>query len=170
MEVAMLDERLLGPARDVLRIYRDMGWRLATAESCTGGLIAAALTAVPGSSDVVERGLVTYTNAAKTECLGVDNGLFASVGAVSQDVAAAMAEGAVARAPVDAAVAVTGVAGPGGGTEAKPVGLVYIAVATRNGSARVEQHLFDGDRDMVRTESVRAALAMLRDAASTGDG
>lgn len=165
----MLPERLLGPARSVLEIYRNKGWRAATAESCTGGLVAAALTAVPGSSEVLERGLVTYTNAAKADLLGVPEGHFARVGAVSQDVADAMLRGLLARAPVDAGVAVTGIAGPGGGTPAKPVGLVYIAAGAQTGAHRVQQFLFEGDRDTVRLESVRTALEMLRDAADQGD-
>lgn len=165
----MLPERLLGPARSVLEIYRDKGWRAGTAESCTGGLVAAALTAVPGSSDVVERGLVTYTNAAKADLLDVSEDLFAEVGAVSQEVAEAMLHGLLARAPVDAGVAVTGVAGPGGGTAEKPVGLVFIAAGARTGTPQVQRFLFEGDRDAVRLESVRAALDMLRDAAQQGD-
>lgn len=164
----MLPDDLLEPARRVLDAYRGKGWRLGTAESCTGGLVAAALTAVPGSADVVERGLVTYTNAAKTDLLGVPADLFARVGAVSGEVAAAMAAGLLARAPVDAAVAVTGIAGPGGGSAEKPVGLVYIAAGVRGGEPKVQRFRFDGDRDTVRAESVRAALAMLRDAAGPG--
>ena len=108
---------------------RRRGWHLATAESCTGGLIAAACTAVAGSSDWFERGFVTYSNAAKTEMLGVDPGLIAAHGAVSDAVAQAMARGAVERAGVDLGVAVTGIAGPGGATPGKPVGLVWLAVA-----------------------------------------
>lgn len=166
----MLDERMLSQARDVLGLYRDLGWRLATAESCTGGLIAAALTAIPGSSDVIERGFVPYSNTAKTDLLGVPETLFTKVGAVSEAVAAAMAEGAVASSPVDAAVAVTGVAGPAGGTDAKPVGLVYIGVATHDSIARVVEHRFDGDRDAVRREGARAGLDMLADAARADGG
>lgn len=163
------DERLLGPARSVLEMYRAKGWRAGTAESCTGGLVSAALTAVPGSSDVLERGLVTYTNAAKVDLLDVPTDLFPRVGAVSQEVADAMLRGLLARAPVDAGVAVTGIAGPGGGTAEKPVGLVYIAAGAQPGAPRVQQFLFEGDRDTVRRESVRAALEMLRDVADQGD-
>jgi nicotinamide-nucleotide amidase len=158
----MLPHDLLADARDVLSTFEARGWMLATAESCTGGLIASALTAVPGSSAVVERGLVTYTNAAKAELLAVPAQLFDEVGAVSEEVAHAMADGALARAPVQAAVAVTGVAGPGGGTPDKPVGLVYIAVATVDGAREALGYRFDGDRDQVRLDSARQALALLR--------
>ena len=115
----------------MLAACRSRGWRVATAESCTGGLVAAALTAIAGSSDVVERGFVTYSNEAKTELLGVPAETIAGHGAVSAQTAAAMARGAVARAGVDLAVSVTGIAGPGGGTPQKPVGLVYLGVARR---------------------------------------
>ena len=118
----------------VLDACRARGWHVATAESCTGGLVAAALTAIAGSSDVVERGFVTYSNEAKSELLGVPPATIAAHGAVSAETAAAMAEGAVARAPVDLAVSITGVAGPGGGSAEKPVGLVYFGVARRGRS------------------------------------
>jgi nicotinamide-nucleotide amidase len=136
---------------------------LATAESCTGGLIAGLLTEIPGSSDVVERGFVTYSNAAKTEQLGVPADLIAKHGAVSEPVARAMAEGALAQSRADLAVSVTGVAGPGGGTPTKPVGLVHVAVARRGGST-VHQELRLGDlgREPIRMATVEAALALLR--------
>ena len=116
-------------AAALLKRYEAAGLRIATAESCTGGLVAARLTEIPGSSTVVDRGFVTYSNAAKTEMLGVPAGLIAQHGAVSEAVARAMAEGALARSGADVAVAVTGIAGPGGATAAKPVGLVHFAVA-----------------------------------------
>src|SRR5579875_2423202 len=120
----MLDDAILAEAAALLDALRGRGWRLATAESCTGGLIAAALTHVPGSSDVVDRGFVTYSNEAKADLLGVPPALIAAHGAVSQEVAHAMAAGALARSLADVTVAVTGVAGPGGGSKDKPVGLV----------------------------------------------
>jgi nicotinamide-nucleotide amidase len=152
-------------AAAVLDRCRSRGWRLATAESCTGGLVAAALTAIGGSSNVVERGFVTYSNEAKTELLGVPPETIAAHGAVSAETAAAMAEGAVARAPADLAVSVTGVAGPGGGSAEKPVGLVVLGLARRGQATRTERHLFSGDRAAVRGAALRAALALLADEA-----
>ncbi len=138
------------------------GLLLATAESCTGGLIAAACTERPGSSVWFERGFVTYSNEAKTELLNVPAELIARKGAVSMEVALAMAEGALKHAPVDLVVAVTGVAGPGGGSETKPVGLVHIAAA-RRGGARLHEECRFGDigRDAVREATVRKALELL---------
>ena len=135
---------------------------IATAESCTGGLIAAALTAIPGSSAVVDRGFVTYSNEAKTEMLGVPTDLIARRGAVSAEVARAMAEGALKHSKADLTVAVTGIAGPDGGTAEKPVGLVHIAAA-RRGGARLHEEMLYGDigRDNVRFETVASALALL---------
>ena len=137
------------------------GMTVATAESCTGGLIAAALTAIAGSSDVVDRGFITYSNAAKTEMLGVDPALIQQFGAVSEPVAAAMASGALQRAPVDLAVSVTGVAGPGGGTPEKPVGTVCFGLATRDGNW-TERQVFPGDRTAVRNATVLHAFRLLR--------
>mgnify|MGYP001477413772 FL=1 len=135
---------------------------LATAESCTGGLIAASLTAIPGSSAVVDRGFVTYSNEAKTEMLGVAAELIASKGAVSAEVARAMAEGALKHSRADIAVAVTGIAGPGGGSAEKPVGLVYIAAARRGGERlHKEKRLGDIGRDEVREATVAEAFALL---------
>ncbi len=136
------------------------GWMMATAESCTGGLIAGACTDRAGSSDWFERGFVTYSNAAKTELLGVPADLIAAHGAVSEPVARAMAAGALAHAPVQLAVAVTGVAGPGGGSEAKPVGTVWFGWATPQG-VDTECVRFDGDRAAVRQATVAHALAGL---------
>ncbi len=140
--------------------FRDKGLKIATAESCTGGLIAARLTEIPGSSDIFERGFVTYSNQAKTELLGVPAPLIAEHGAVSEEVALAMARGALAQSPADVAIATTGIAGPGGGTAEKPVGLVYIAAARGGGGEYVQRHIFEGDRDSVRLASVKAALAL----------
>lgn len=139
---------------------RARGWMLASAESCTGGAIAAACTAVAGSSDWFERAFVTYSNAAKTTMLGVDAALIAAHGAVSEPVARAMAEGALNHAPVQLAVAVTGIAGPGGAVPGKPVGTVWLAVAG-GGSTMAERLQLDGDRDAVRAQTVAAALARL---------
>lgn len=139
---------------------------VATAESCTGGMIAAALTDIAGSSDVVERGFVTYSNRAKTELLGVSGELIARVGAVSAEVAEAMAQGALAHAPVDLAVAVTGIAGPGGGSAEKPVGLVHFGIARKGGVVRTEHRIFPGDRAAVRRATVAHALALLLEAAT----
>ncbi|HLI12787.1 MAG TPA: CinA family protein [Alphaproteobacteria bacterium] len=149
-------------ARDVLDACRSAGLRVVTAESCTGGLIAAALTEIPGSSDVVDRGFVTYTNEAKEELLGVPRALLEAHGAVSEPVARAMAEGALARAPAaQLSVAVTGIAGPGGATPTKPVGLVFVASARRGSATLCERHVFDGNRTQIRHAAVARALAML---------
>lgn len=149
-------------AKDLLAQCETAGVMLATAESCTGGLLAACLTAIPGSSSVVERGFVTYSNAAKSELLGVPASLIAAHGAVSAEVARAMAEGAIARSAAALAAAITGIAGPGGATAEKPVGLVHIAIARRGRPTVDERHLFPGAREAVRLDSVRAALALLR--------
>src|SRR5262249_45856777 len=128
-------------------LYRQRGWMIATAESCTGGLIAATLTEIAGSSDVVDRGFVTYSNEAKSDLLGVPATLIAEHGAVSAEVASAMAAGALNRSRAAIAVAVTGIAGPGGGSPEKPVGLVYIGLARRDQpEPSVERHVFDGRR------------------------
>lgn len=148
-------------AEAVLAHHRGAGRKLATAESCTGGAIAAALTDIAGSSDVFERGFVVYSNEAKNELLGVPAALIARHGAVSEEVAAAMAEGALARSRADAVVSVTGIAGPGGGTAAKPVGLVYIGSALRGRLPAVERHVFAGDRAAVRAATVKRALELL---------
>jgi nicotinamide-nucleotide amidase len=164
----VFDPETLALAEAVLAACRARNWRLAAAESCTGGLVAAALTAIPGSSDVVERGFITYSNEAKMELLGVAADTIATHGAVSAQTAAAMARGAVARAPVDLAASITGVVGPGGGTPQKPVGLVYLAVARRDGRARVERRVFPGGRAEVRDAALVLALELLRDEARPG--
>jgi nicotinamide-nucleotide amidase len=163
----MFPEDINQLARRVLDLARAAGLTLATVESCTGGLVAGALTAVPGSSDVVDRGFVTYSNAAKTALVGVDAALIEAHGAVSEPVARAMAEGGVRVGGVDVAVAITGVAGPGGGSAEKPVGLVHFAVA-RTGREAVHREMRFGDlgREAVRLESVRVALAMVAEALS----
>jgi nicotinamide-nucleotide amidase len=160
-----LAEALSQLATAVLAQCRGKKLKLATAESCTGGMVAAALTDIAGSSDVVERGFVTYSNEAKSELLGVPAALIAAQGAVSEAVAAAMAEGAVAHAPVDLAVAITGIAGPGGGTATKPVGLVWFGCFRRGGTVATERHEFPGDRAAVRLAATRRALELLLAAA-----
>ncbi len=145
----------------VLDRCRELGWSLATAESCTGGLVAAGLTAIPGSTDVVAGGIVAYANETKTAELGVDADLIERHGAVSAEVAEAMARGARERLGVDVAVSVTGIAGPGGGTEEKPVGLVYFHVETPEAS-RGGSFSFPGDRDSIRRRSVVASLHLVR--------
>lgn len=136
----------------------DRGWLAATAESCTGGLVAGAITDIAGSSAWFDRGFVTYSNEAKQAMLGVPAAILATHGAVSEPTARAMAEGALAHSRADAAVAITGIAGPGGATPGKPVGTVCFAWATRTGEARAETFHFAGDRAAVRDASVHAAL------------
>jgi nicotinamide-nucleotide amidase len=157
----VFDPETLALAESVLTQCRARRWHVATAESCTGGLVAAALTAIAGASDVVERGFVTYSNQAKIELLGVPAETIAAHGAISPQTAAAMAQGAVSRAGVDLAVSVTGLAGPGGGTPQKPVGLVYLGVAKKGGAARVERRVFPGDRASVRQAAVSLSLELL---------
>lgn len=152
---------LLHAATALLAECRSRGLMLATAESCTGGLIAAVLTEIAGSSDVVDRGFVTYSNPAKTDMLGVSADLIATQGAVSGPVAAAMAAGALQRSRAALAIAVTGVAGPGGGTESKPVGTVWFGLAVRGEPVLTERKLFAGDRAAVRWATVDHALGML---------
>lgn len=167
MALSYLDSDMFAPdiietARALVEQCRARGLRIVTAESCTGGLIAGALTAIPGSSDVVDRGFVTYSNEAKAEMLGVTMALIEAHGAVSAEVAHAMAHGALLHARAELAVAVTGVAGPGGGTAAKPVGLVHI-VADRRDGARLHEECRFGDigRDEVREAAVRSALSLM---------
>jgi nicotinamide-nucleotide amidase len=158
----MIDEALAHTARRVLDVSRAKGLRIATAESCTGGLVIGALTDIAGSSDVVDRGFVTYSNAAKEAMLGVPSATLIAYGAVSRETAEAMARGALNQSPADLAVAVTGIAGPGGGTADKPVGLVHFAAARRNGpSIHRERRFGDVDRAEIRRLSVIEALAML---------
>lgn len=162
-----MDEETYARAVSVLDAFRARGWTLATAESCTGGLVAGALTEVPGSSDVVDRGFVTYSNAAKMAMIGVPEATLATHGAVSEQIARAMAEGALKAAGVNAAVAITGVAGPGGGSETKPVGLVHFACARRDGETiHREKRFGEIGRAEVRRLSVLEALELLRSAAS----
>ena len=148
-------------AERLLSLCRAVGLRVATAESCTGGLIAACLTEIAGSSDVVDRGFVTYSNEAKRDLLGVPDELLMRVGAVSEEVARAMAAGALACSDAALAVAVTGIAGPGGGTTTKPVGLVHHACAGPGGAVTHRRLVYEGDRGAVRLATVVTALDML---------
>ncbi len=148
-------------AAALLKRYEAAGLRIVTAESCTGGLVAALLTEIPGSSAVVERGFVTYSNEAKSEMLGVLPDLIATHGAVSEAVARAMAEGALARSRADVAVAITGIAGPGGATETKPVGLVHFGLALQGRTAALERRYGDLGRSTVREKAVEDALNLL---------
>ena len=145
-------------AERTLDACRRAGLTLSTVESCTGGLAAAALTGIAGSSDVMERGFVTYSNEAKTELVGVASALIKAAGAVSEEVARAMAEGGLRCSRADIAVAITGIAGPAGGSPGKPVGLVHIAAARRAGPTLHERHVFAGDRQAVREASALRAL------------
>lgn len=156
----MIDAALLDQASALLDRCRARRLRLVTAESCTGGLIAACLTAIPGSSAVVERGFVTYSNDAKIELVGVDPALLAREGAVSEAVARAMALGALASSPADVSIAVTGIAGPASDNSSKPVGLVHVAAARRGSAVVHERHIFPGDRTAIRLASVAAAFAL----------
>ena len=154
--------RIWSLAQSVIDKAGAEGAMVATAESCTGGMIAAALTDVPGSSAVIDRGFVTYSNEAKTEMLAVPADLITWFGAVSGEVARAMAQGAVLNSRADMAVSVTGVAGPSGGTAEKPVGLVWFSLAKADGFVRVERRVFPvGSRDYVRTKAVETALQLL---------
>lgn len=158
----MLPETTLDAARDLLAAMQARGMTIATAESCTGGLIAAALTAIAGSSAVVTRGYVTYSNEAKAGVLGVPMDVIEGYGAVSESVARRMAEGARALAGVDLALSCTGIAGPGGATPGKPVGLVWIGAAAADGRVLARRHVFPGDRAAVRAATVAEAFALAR--------
>jgi nicotinamide-nucleotide amidase len=156
------DADIAAAAARVLDAARAHGLKIATAESCTGGLVAGALTDIAGSSDVVERAFVTYSNEAKLEMLGVSSATLDAHGAVSRETAEAMATGAIRRSPADLAVSITGIAGPGGGSADKPVGLVHFAVAARDGRHGHQERRFgDIGRAEVRRQSVLVALAML---------
>jgi nicotinamide-nucleotide amidase len=158
----MIDEALRRAAKRVLDLCRVRGLRVATAESCTGGLVAAALTEIAGSSDVVDCGFVTYSNDAKRKMLGVPAATLTRYGAVSSETAAAMAKGALKNSPADLVVAITGIAGPGGGSKQKPVGLVYFAAASREGRLLAHRRRYGKiGRTRVRLRSVAQALALL---------
>jgi len=148
-------------ARSLLELCRARKLTIATAESCTGGLVAGALTEIPGSSEVVMCGFITYSNEAKHGFLGVKTQTLANFGAVSKETAVAMAVGALKRAKTDLVVSITGIAGPGGGSEEKPVGLVHLALASAS-EVKERAARFPGDREMVRLQASQAALDMVR--------
>ena len=161
----MFSPALIARAEGLVGAYRSRGWRVVTAESCTGGLIAALLTEIPGSSSVVERGFVTYSNQAKTDLIGVPAGLIAAHGAVSRPVADAMSQGALARSRATVAVSVTGIAGPGGGTPMKPVGLVFLARAQAGTTPVVlERRYGEQSRHAIRLAALGDALRLLEEA------
>jgi len=158
----MFPAPLIDEAGRLVAAFRARGAKIVTAESCTGGLLAAVLTEIAGSSDVLERGFVTYSNAAKQQELGVAGELLARHGAVSAEVAQAMAAGALARAGADVAISITGIAGPGGGSAAKPVGLVYLGAASIGRPATHAEYRFgDIGRAAIRQKSIEAAFVLL---------
>ena len=161
----MFSDELVVSAQSLLSLYRRAGLRLATAESCTGGLVAALLTEVAGSSDVVECGFVTYSNEAKMEMLGVMQETLTVHGAVSRETAEEMALGALTHSRADVAVSITGIAGPGGATPTKPVGLVHLATARQGHVLQAVHEVFPGDRSAVRLAALRQALGLLHEAA-----
>lgn len=162
---APLDRALLDEAAALLAQLQARGLTVATAESCTGGLVSAAITAIPGSSATLLAGYVTYSNEAKARMLGVPEAALAGFGAVSEPVARAMAEGALRDSGADLAVSITGIAGPGGATPGKPVGLVHFAAVRRGGATLARHHVFPGDREAVRASSALEAMRMLAEAA-----
>jgi nicotinamide-nucleotide amidase len=162
-----MDDEIDTAARRALEAARTHGLRVVTAESCTGGLVAAALTDIPGASDVLDRGFVTYSNEAKETVLGVPSTILERHGAVSREAAEAMAHGAITHSPADVSVAVTGIAGPGGGTPTKPVGLVHFAAMRRDGPLIHREHRYgDIGRAEIRRQSVIEALSMVTALAS----
>ena len=161
----MIDAEMRALAERVLDACRARGWTLATAESCTGGLVAGALTEIAGSSDVIDRAFVTYSNAAKMQMLGVPKDTLDKFGAVSRQTAEAMAKGALERAGADLVVSITGIAGPGGGSAEKPVGLVHFATASRTRVIQREKRYGAIGRSEVRRVSVLEALDMLLETA-----
>jgi nicotinamide-nucleotide amidase len=159
--MAMFPDDILDLSKSLIDTCKAKGLMVATAESCTGGLIAASITAVSGSSDIFDRGFNTYSYESKSEMLGVDMDDIVASGAVSETVARQMADGALAHSSAHLSVAVTGVAGPGGGSEEKPVGTVDIAAALESRETEYRRFHFDGDRDAVRMQTVKAALEMM---------
>ena len=157
----MLHSVILERASEVIQLCLTKNYKIATVESCTGGLISAALTAVSGASDVVDRGFVTYSNEAKNQLVGVPLNLIDTCGAVSEEVARAMAEGGLRRSIAKITVSVTGIAGPGGGTKTKPVGLVHFACAHENKPTSSYFEVFSGDRSSVREATVLHAFNMI---------
>ncbi len=163
--MTMFPDPINALARQLIDAARKSGLRIATAESCTGGLVSAALCAVAGASDVFDRGFVTYSNTAKMEMLGVPASTLGAFGAVSEPTARAMAKGALAHSDSDLAISITGIAGPGGGSSEKPVGTVYLAVARRDGAVQCRHESFgDPGRETIQMDSLASALTMLLDA------
>ncbi|NBX03358.1 MAG: CinA family protein [Alphaproteobacteria bacterium] len=162
----MFNNDLIEEAQRLISLYRSKGMKIATAESCTGGLISALLTEIAGSSDVFDRGFVTYSNDSKCTIIDVPLALIKEHGAVSEEVASAMAYGALENSAADVAVSVTGIAGPGGGSVQKPVGTVFLAVATRSNQALIERCQLEGDRSEIRLQALGVALGLLRQMAS----
>ena len=162
----ILPAELIAAAQRVVDANKAIGRHISVAESCTGGLVAAALTEIPGSSEIFESGFVTYSNDAKIQMLGVHTATLETHGAVSRQTAIEMVRGALSHSKADMAVAVTGVAGPGGGSDEKPVGLVHLAAASRNGTVHHREMRYgDIGRDAVRMATVRTALHMLEETA-----
>jgi nicotinamide-nucleotide amidase len=159
--VISLSPQLVAQAQHVLEICAKTDTQLSFAESCTGGLVGAALTAIPGSSAWIDRGFITYSNQAKIDLLGVDVLLIEQFGVVSEEVARAMAEGALSRSITTASIAITGIAGPSGGSPEKPVGLVHIAAAHRDRETWHERLTLSGDRDQIRHAAALAAMDLL---------
>ena len=158
----MFSDELIGQAGALVALCLEKNKRIATAESCTGGLIAALLTEIAGASSVFERGFITYSNQAKQDLLSVSFTLLDTYGAVSEQVAGVMATGALRNSKADIAISVTGIAGPGGGTLLKPVGLVYIGYASAEGDSQVQQCNFSGSRCEIRYSAVSKALAIIK--------
>ena len=163
--MSRFEEILIIMAEDLIAGCRKNDLKLAVAESCTGGLVAACITSVSGASDVFDRGFVTYSNAAKVDMLGVGEDIIARHGAVSEEVARAMAEGAIENSDADLSLSITGIAGPEGGSDDKPVGLVHIAVARTGFETLHERHVFKGDRERVRVQAVESGLRLLNQVA-----
>ena len=157
----LLKDELFQQAQNIIHLYQKRGKQITFVESCTGGLLSALFTAIPGSSAVVERGYVVYSNEAKVEVLGVSQELLIQQGAVSEGVAEALVKGAWAKSPASVAVSITGIAGPGGGSTEKPVGLVYIGIGEKGRSVWVQKMLFQGSRHEIRVQSVSVALDLL---------
>jgi nicotinamide-nucleotide amidase len=158
----MFSEPFRTQAADLIGACRAAGLTIATAESCTGGLLAALITAIPGSSDVFERGFVTYSNEAKIECLGVPLSILETFGAVSAEAARAMATGALAHSPAGMALSITGIAGPGGDSSEKPVGLVHFGLARKGAAVTTfEKHFGDLGRDAVRFAALATGMELL---------
>jgi nicotinamide-nucleotide amidase len=167
LEFSRIDNALIGAAWDLLDLCKTKKLTVVTAESCTGGLVAAVLTDAPGASKVVDGGFVTYSNEAKQACLNVPRELLEKFGAVSEQVARAMAEGALAASPADLSVSITGIAGPDGGTLDKPVGLVHFAAARRGGPViHREKRFGDLGRGQVRRDAAMEAIALLTEIAT----